>query len=56
MELVENKKMFYMVQNTPLNQKYHNHEIGDKFKTSKKILLKVPQMLSSKIHQQKQVK
>lgn len=34
MEIVENRKMLYMMQNTPLNQKYHNYEVGDTFKTS----------------------
>lgn len=29
MEIVENKKMYYMVQDTPFNRKYNNHSVGD---------------------------
>ncbi len=35
-EIVENKKMFYMVQDTPFNRKHNNFHVGDVFVTSAK--------------------
>lgn len=31
MEIVENRKMFYKVQDTPFNKKYNNYSVGDVF-------------------------
>ncbi len=36
MEIVENKKMFYMVQDTPFNRKYNDYKVGDVFVANSK--------------------
>ncbi len=36
MEIVERRKMFYIVQDTPHNRKYHNYNEGDVFEAGKK--------------------
>lgn len=36
MEIVENRKMFYMVQDTPFNRKYNNYDVGETFVANSK--------------------
>ena len=36
MEIVENRTMFYMVQDTPFNRKFNNYAVGDTFVASSK--------------------
>lgn len=36
MEIVEKRKMFYIVQDTPFDRKYHNYKEGDIFEAGKK--------------------